>query len=78
MTMFVTKYALTAGIQPRDDLREDKDGYVHGKIGVEMFKLGRDVFRTRDEAVKAAEAAREKKISSLQEQIRKLNKLTFS
>ena len=78
MTMFVTKYALTLGIQERDDLREDGSGYVHGKPGFEMFKIGTDVFNSREEAVKAAEAMRVKKISNLQKQIAKLTDLKFS
>lgn len=75
---YVTKYALTGGIEKRDDLREGDDGYVHGKPGFEVFKLGRDCFRSRDEAVAAAEKVRLKKIASLEKQIAKLRNMTFA
>lgn len=77
MKMYVTKYALTSGIEERDDLRVDDSGYAHGKPGFEIFKIGRDVFYSRDDAVKAAESARAKKIKNLEAQIAKLGKMTF-
>ena len=77
MPMFITKYALTAGIQERDDLNVREDGFAYGKPGFESFKVGRDCFHTREEAATAAEAVRLKRIASLESQIAKLRELTF-
>ena len=41
------------------------------------FKLGREIFRTREEAVAKADELRMKKITSLYKQIGKLNKMVF-
>ena len=75
--MFITKYALTKGIQERDDLKVKDDGFAYGKPGYESFKVGRECFHTREEAAAAAEALRLKRIASLESQIDKLRKLTF-
>lgn len=76
---YVTKYALSDGIEEmelRPSIAPNSDGYLCGE-GWSSFKLGRDAFETRDDAVKAANAARIKKIASLQKQIEKLEKLAF-
>ena len=77
---FVTKYALTSGIQKveaeevgHDMLRQRAsngfDSYYHSE--------GRDWHRTMDAAIAKAEASRLAKIASLKKQIAKLEKLTF-
>lgn len=74
MRVYITKYALTRGIQ--DDTFEEhgeKTKYVFN--GVRLLFSGRDYFYTEEEALAHAEIMREKKIKSLQKQIDKLNKL---
>ena len=41
------------------------------------FKLGREIFRTREEAVAKADELRKKKIASLHKQIKKLSEMEF-
>jgi hypothetical protein len=41
------------------------------------LSIGKDAHITKEEAIKAAEAAREKKIESLQKQIKNLEKMVF-
>lgn len=77
--VYVTKYALTKGIQERmvmlttiDDMVGDVEHSLicyHGE--------GRDWHRTRESAVKRAEEMRKKKIASLKRNITKFEKLTF-
>jgi len=75
--MFVTKYALTDGIQELD-LEVGKNGYAVNRGGCwQHFKIGKDAFRDMDSAVKDAEEKRLKKIESLKKQIAKLEKLKF-
>ena len=74
-----SKYALTKGI---DEVVAREDVCSSGYIRLEgdfwgVFKLGRDVHETAEGAIKAAEAARAKRIASLEKQIAKLKALTF-
>ena len=41
------------------------------------FKLGREIFRTREEAVAKADELRKKRIASLHKQIKKLSEMEF-
>ena len=41
------------------------------------FKLGREIFRTREEAVSKADELRKKKIASLHKQLKKLSEMVF-
>ena len=83
-TFFVTKYALTDGIQKvKGELPLAGNGsmlavkqsgttipmYYHGE--------GKDWHRTRDQAVKRAEEMRLKKIKSLEKNIEKMKRLKF-
>ena len=80
-TAYVTKYALTAGVQ--EILVEDcfdtsptmvkdlREGAIHN------YYHNGDWHRSRDEAVKRAEKMRAKKLASLQKQIDRIRKLVF-
>lgn len=81
MKYYLTKYALSN--KGEIELVEGSDepssgGYVHigGKFGV--YKVGRDVHTTSEDALKAVEAARLKKIASLRKQIAALEKMVFT
>lgn len=77
--LWKSKYALTKGIEEVVS-REDADdsGYIRtDKHSWNLFKIGRDVHTTRQEAVLAAEAMRVKRLNSLRKQIKKLEALTF-
>lgn len=56
---------------------EKRAGYWKPAVGLSVFYLGTECFRTREEAVKKAEALRDRKIASLVRQIDKLKKKTF-
>jgi len=77
-TLWLTKYALTDGIEEETARGDGHDDYVFvsGRLW-SSYKLGRDVHLTREDAVRAAEAMRKKKIASLRKQIEKMEALTF-
>lgn len=78
MEMWISKYALTAGIEKADGKVSDS-GYFHKSSGYWTgFKVGRDAHATLEDANAAAEAARVKKIKSLKKQIEALEKLQFT
>lgn len=78
MEMWISKYALTAGIEKADG-KVSEAGYFYKNSGsYSGFKVGRDAHATLDEANAAAEAARVKKIKSLKKQIEALGKLQFT
>lgn len=74
-----SKYALTEGIKEvvsRDDA--DDSGYIRlEEHSWNLFKIGRDVHTTRQEAVLAAEAMRVKRLNSLRKKIKKLEAMVF-
>ena len=81
MKVWITKYALTAGIQEREAEIDESDGtaavkqeryhadYYHGE--------GRDWHRTLEGAIARAEEMRATKIASLRKSIVKMEKLRF-
>jgi predicted ATP-grasp superfamily ATP-dependent carboligase len=75
MKVWITKYALSEGIEEHDvtDCGEGMmltaNRYFHGE--------GRDWHRTRESAVTKAEKMRKSKIASLRKQIERLEKLAF-
>lgn len=79
ITVFVTKYALTVGIEEhKAEPCFDTDPNVVRVIGATFGYLHKgEWWRTREAAVKKACEMRAKKIASLQKQITKLSKLTF-
>tara|TARA_R110000823_G_C15721597_1_gene478718 strand:- start:366 stop:611 length:246 start_codon:yes stop_codon:yes gene_type:complete len=81
MKIWISKYALSAGItehecEPPD---EGSDRVCPGApfMSFASFKLGRDAHVSRDDAVKAAESARTKKIASVRKQITRLEATVF-
>ena len=84
MKLWITKYALSAGILEVDaEIGKSSSGgdYVHCKArGNDPFPQGfywREFHRTLDEAKKDAERRRIEKIASLKKQIKRLENLTF-
>ena len=81
-TAWITKYALTAGIE--EMLVEQNDKFlpnvvtcvIKSRYDSQCF-YGKQWHRTRDDAVKRAEQMRQDKIVSLQKQIRRLVALKF-
>lgn len=77
--MWLTKYALTGGIQECSlDRVGANTAYVYLKEHTHgAFVLGREVFYSRDEAVEDANKRRAAKIVSLKKQITKLESQAF-
>ncbi len=78
--VFITKYALTKGIlekeaEIRDYGYEYEIAYVKGEFS--SYPLGKEAFRTREQAMERAEKMRLKKIASLKKQIEALEKMKF-
>lgn len=66
---YLIKYAMTAGVIKGFLLQESSYAYLVS--GKEKFfgKINVDIFLTRDEALKAAENLRAKKVASLEKQL---------
>jgi hypothetical protein len=81
MKVWISKYALSEGITEHEcDPPNGGDNRVFpGAPFFEFtsFKLGSEAHLSKEDAERAAEAARLKKIASLRKQIAKLEKLTF-
>lgn len=77
--LWLSKYALTDGIKEVVSREDEHDSeYIHLEEHFwNLFKIGRDVHTTRQEAVLAAEAMRRKKLDSLRKQIKKLEAMVF-
>jgi hypothetical protein len=80
LTVFVTKYALTDGIQEKQvTLNESFPNMVTGSGMFEHYHgEGKNWHRTRVGAIKRAEDMRVKKIESLQKSIKKMEQMRFS
>jgi hypothetical protein len=81
MKIWVTRYALTAGIQEYDDAEQVTTNMVSVQsIGFhEYFHVeGKEWHVTRESAIQRAEEMRKKKITSLRKSLAKLESLTFS
>jgi hypothetical protein len=81
MKIWISKYALSGGITEHEcEPPKDGSAYVYpGKpfAGYVSFTLGRDAHTTPEEAAKAADASRVKKIASIRKQLAKLEKMVF-
>jgi hypothetical protein len=82
MNAFITKYALTKGVQEVNDaeLCSETTSMIHVKsLGMWGYfhKEGRDWHRTREAACVHAEQMRRNKIASLKKSLTKLEALTF-
>lgn len=80
-TFYLARYALGKGkIEVVTGEWSERDPeWVTSKHGGwwSSFKLGREIFRTREEAVAKADELRKKKIASLHKQIKKLGEMVF-
>ena len=80
-TFYLAKYALSKGeIEVITGEWSERDPeWVTSKHGGwwSTFKLGREIFRTREEAVAKADELRKKRIASLHKQIKKLSEMEF-
>ena len=78
--VFITKYALTAGVKEieTDIIRDrfENEEYVIDD-SYSYFRIGTNAFTDKSEALKKAEEMRIRKIASLRKQIEKLEKLSF-
>lgn len=78
ITAFITKYALTAGIkEARGVVEGDRfcpDGH---DFYFASFGIGKDAFLTREDAAKNCELRKQKKIKSMEKQIKALQTLKF-
>lgn len=82
MKVFITKYALTTGIQEVEAYKSHTAGSMlyrpDPKYPYHTVYLGTGEWHlNKQDAIKAAEAQRAKKIASLKKQIEKLQKLNF-
>ena len=80
-TLYRSKYALSEGKINAAKYEVSSDGdwrRIGGPYYEYYLKLGRDVHETAEGAIKAAEAARAKRIASLEKQITKLKALQFT
>ena len=80
-TFYLAKYALSKGkieVVTGEWLDGDPKWVTskHGGLW-STFKLGREIFRTREEAVAKADELRKKRIASLHKQIKKLGEMVF-
>ncbi len=79
--VYVTKYALTQGIQEVDLLKRDNDGVVNvawpGAPNNRALFWPKDWSETREQAAARADEMRKAKIASIQKQIAKLEAMTF-
>jgi len=83
MKVFITKYALSDGINEADmtytEASENRKKQCIGKYkGYHNYFYGDEVHLTKEEAIKDAEKRRLKMIESLKKQIAKLEKLNFN
>jgi hypothetical protein len=80
MSLYLTKYALSAGKAEVVELDErfnshSPNGWVYLQGYMSGFKLGRDVSESRADAVRAVEAMRQKKIASVAKQLAALHRM---
>lgn len=76
--VWISKYALTGGIT--EHMAEIKNGAAYPGapfMSFTSFTLGKEAHLTREEAIKAAEVMRKKKLAALKKQIAKLETMEF-
>ena len=79
-TFYLAKYALSKGkieVVTGEWSKCDPEWVTSKRGWWSTFKLGREIFRTREEAVAKADELRKKKIASLHKQIKKLGGMVF-
>lgn len=80
MKVFVTKYALTDGIQEREvvDVGHGTVKDMETKFVAQYYRFeGKGWHRTMESAIKEANRMRDSRIKALEKQIQKLKQLTF-
>lgn len=79
MKVYITKHALTKGIIECEDWNffESNKSYIYTKEYYLNYKVGKDAFFDREEAIKNAYKKRDDKVKSLKKQIEKFEKLKF-
>ncbi len=80
MKVWVSKYALSDGIQEFDNMEEiayEGGARKYAARGMYFFRIGTEAHLSPEEAKVAAEAKRKKKIASLHKQIAKLEGMRF-
>ena len=82
--IYITKYALTGGIKEIEaniTTYSTSDGkgteYAREPNSYGSFIIGKEAFRSLEDAIKNAEERRQKKIVTLKKQVEKLEKLSF-
>lgn len=76
--VFITKYALSEGIQEIDAvIYEINPNVIYVYYNCQFFCIGKSAFLDKADAIKKAKEMRKKKIASLKKQISKLEKMTF-
>lgn len=79
-TIYVTRYALTKGIQKVDATLHDNGAMASYKMEGHWdtaYVHGKDFWRTEEDAKKRANEMVAKKVASTEKQLVKLKKLTF-
>ena len=80
MKVWVSKYALSDGIQEMDNMElfvTDDGKRRYATRGMYMFSIGKDAHETREAAVAEAEHMRTRKIASVRKQLDRLQSMTF-
>lgn len=77
MTAYITRYALTSGIEQAEGECYDNGIFGYSINGHTNYVHGNGWHKTKDAALECAESMRLKKIASLKKSIAKLEKLTF-
>ena len=81
VTIYITKYALTAGIYKREGQLFNHElggySYKHSPEHYETMVYGRDVHLTEEAAQSRAEEMRIAKLKSLEKQMKKVSAMKF-
>ena len=78
VTMYVTKYALSAGkVQVMEGKASDNELFYPDGRSYNGFWVGRECFTDPSDAAKDAEKRKAKKIASIKRQLAKLEQLRF-
>lgn len=77
MTYYLTKYALSGGVRlvEKEDIKLSAAEFVYIRGLMSGYKLGRDIFVSREEAVSAVEKMRLKRITSISKQLAAMHKV---
>jgi hypothetical protein len=75
MKMWISKYALTKGVYEASG--KIVGDYFYPELEYISCRIGKEVHKTRKQAIVAAEKTRTKKLASLEKQLAALKELTF-